>query len=748
MDLQSHVFRFQEGVRSRHLPPEASFEPAPPGTPAAAGSHLAVMVDLNPPLPHRSREIRVLATEAYWTVKGSVVARLRRALAEANRYLARANAHSSPRQRTSGNITCVALFEDELFVGQVGDGQAMLYQPEGGLETFPQDDESLLPLGATVPPVIHIGYANVGPNSTLLLTSTKIAEDIDKPQWVADLAQDTFTQTVENLTDRMAGKGKTGGLVLFRYPMTEAKTSIAPKRTFLLPRGRRTTQHTREQSAPPEPVPAAKPERTSLREAPPVTRPEPVAPVEPAPQRSALSELADRVRSLKFPRIRLSKLRLPQARTQKKKPSRRSGTRRAWTLPRINLKPVLKTLLPGKIEGPALGRHRRRVPEENSTVMAGLAVGLLLIMLFITVTMYFQPREDTLLQQADETWQTALETQDIGDWKRLSRITDQILALDPQNTEAQRLHETAKKAIAVTENATILNATPIMELGTSPSPRRLVVAQSWIYVLNPATDEVRGLPLKEGGIVPATDAPTPILKAGQVLPGTSEPVGSLVDIAWMRPGPGYPDGAVFIYSEDGYLYIYEPHIGPSNIDRQKLEGEIQPIAITLIETYSDQFYALDRYANQVWKYVPVNGVYDGEPRAYFGPAAAPQLQTALAMDLDGRLHLLLGDGVIHTYFRGTEDVSFRLDGLPIDDFQPTVMALETSSDTGLIYLGDARQSSLIALNKRGQYQYQFRLADDTLKKLEALAVNEEPKVLYFVASNRLHAAPLPASVSP
>jgi len=744
MDRQSNVMRFQEGIRTRHPPPEASIEPAPSDTPSDAGTHLAVMVDLSPPLPHRSREIRVIAAETYWTTRGSVVARLRRALAEANRYLARANANSRPDQKTSGSITCVALFEDEMFIGQVGPGHALLYQPKNGLEIFPQDDEPLLPLGATVPPVIHIGYADVVSESTLLLTTTDIVESIGRRQWIADLSQDAFTQVMGGLSDRMESQGQTGSLVLFRYTATAAAEASPNRRKFPLPRFRSTD------AQPEQPQPTPRDEKpTSPREVSDVAQSEQSEPT-PQPTDRVEPEEESRPRPrLQIPNLRLPNVRLPQINLPKLRPGakKKAGTERAWKLPDVNLKPALKTLLPGKVEG-AVRRRRRRVPEEKSTVMAGLTVGFLLIILLITVTTYFQPREDALLQQADDVWQTALETQDIADWKRLARISDQILALDPQSNEAQMLRDTAQKAIEASENATILNATPIMELGTSPSPRRIVVAQSWVYVLNPATDEVRGLPLKADGIVPGTDAPTPILKAGQTLPGTGESVGSLVDIAWMEPGPGYPDGAVFIYSTDGYLYIYEPHIGPSNIDRQKLAGAIEPRATTLVETYGEQFYALDRQANQVWKYTPLNGVYDGEPRPYFAEETAPQLQTALAMELDGRLYLLLGDGIIHTYFRGTEDTSFPLDETSVDDFHPTVMTVDTTSDEGLIYLGDPKQNMLLALNKRGQYQYQFRIANNALEKLEALAISRTPDVLYFVAVNRLHAAPLPAAVTP
>ena len=730
MERQSDVIRFQEGVRTRHPPPEASIEAPPPETPPEAGTHLAVMVDLSPPLPHRSREVRVIAAETYWSTRGSVVARLRRALAEANRYLARANANSRPDQQTSGSITCVVFFEDEMFIGQVGPGHAMLCQAEEGIETFPQDAEPLLPLGATLPPVIHIGYADIRSESTLLLTSAEIADSTSRGQWMADLAQDRFAEVVDRLSRRLEAQERTGSFVLFRCIAASTAETASGRRRFPLPR-RRSVEERRTPEAVDEAAEISS-EIADVSEREWVEAEEPPQPVE-------------RPR-WQLPKFRLPKLRLPRFRRSRREARGAPKPRRAWTLPRINLKPVLKALLPGEVEGPVRERWRR-VPEEHSTVMAGLTIGFLLIVLLITVTMYFQPREDALLQEAEQVWQTALETQDVNDWKRLARISDQILALDPQSTEGQMLRDTAQKAIEATENATILSATPILELGTSPTPRRLVVAQSWVYVLNPATDEVRGLPLKEDGITFATDAPTPILRAGQTLPGAPTPVGSLVDLAWREPGPGYPDGAVLIYSEDGYLYIYEPHIGPGNIDRQQLEGDIQPAAITLIETHGEQFYALDRQANQVWKYAPVNGVYDTEPRAYFSPETAPQLQTALAMELDGRLYLLLGDGVIHTYFRGTEDTALQLDDVPVNSFQPTVMTVDTA-DEGLIYLGDPKQHALVALNKRGDYLYQFRLANDSLQKLEALAVSRDPDVLYFVATNRLHAAPLPANIAP
>ena len=50
---------------------------------------------------------------------------------------------------------------------------------------------------------------------------------------------------------------------------------------------------------------------------------------------------------------------------------------------------------------------------------------------------------------------------------------------------------------------------------------------------------------------------------------------------FMAFGGSYPDGAVFIYSDGGALYIYEPALGPAGITRQHLEGNLGTGTVTL-----------------------------------------------------------------------------------------------------------------------------------------------------------------------
>jgi len=214
MHSHNEILRFQEGVRSQHPTPEAAVTSAPPGKAQDAGEQLVVLVDLAPHMPHRSREIRVSAINTYWASSGSIVARLRRALAEANRRLMHANSNVSPGTRCSGNITCAVLSGKELFLGQIGAAYAFVWHPGDVLEVFPQHNRLLIPLGGTLPPVIHIGYTVLERGSTLLLATTPAAEVQARERWEEMLAALTTADIVERITETMAQHGVTGSLAL------------------------------------------------------------------------------------------------------------------------------------------------------------------------------------------------------------------------------------------------------------------------------------------------------------------------------------------------------------------------------------------------------------------------------------------------------------------------------------------------------------------------------------------------------
>jgi hypothetical protein len=233
-------------------------------------------------------------------------------------------------------------------------------------------------------------------------------------------------------------------------------------------------------------------------------------------------------------------------------------------------------------------------------------------------------------------------------------------------------------------------------------------------------------------------------------------VGNLHDLAWIEPGGIYLDGALFAYGDGGFIYIYEPTLGPNSIQSQKLQGELSGVAVTGMATFGTKLYFIHRQNNQIFMYEPINGIYES-PRLYFADETERDLTAVIDIAIDGRIYLLMGDGSLSTYFAGSEDLSFRITDMPDQDtFSPSVLAVEPDAENGLLYLGDARRERIVALNKLGEFMHQFRLPGDELQRIEALTISlvydeeldMQTRLLYFIAENRLYAAPLPDFISP
>lgn len=797
MQYQTEILRFEEGVRSRHPSPDATVAAAQANALSGAGSQIAVLVDLTPQLPYRSREIRTLVVKTYWTSSGSIVARLRRALVTANRHLITFNQKAPAGTKCSGNITCAVFADDELFLGQVGAAYAYIYNApdaqaapgDGPLELFPKRDRLLIPLGGAIPPVIHIGYTTMTPGSVACLTTTSIAEAQAREAWHQALSLSKLSLITSHLNREFTSRNISGSILLFQAQASAASelasaTGSQPRAYALRPRSvaeppsvalgthapvtpsmhpeglaeeidwaktARGVEPIIDAWVPPEErnedVSAAPSVATASAPFAPLPataedeHPDPlghweniIAAAEAAPPRTGRSLpslgdwLEDMVQEWKAKR-RLRKLHL---------------TERETTAERARLHQAVRTLLPGKVEDSRKTAPRTPPPEKRS-ILAGLVLGLLVLVSLIALTKYLElggpSRAEELLVQARTLRSTAYNTQDPQDWYDLRNIASQITSLDPQNSEALAYLSEARQAVDLLRSAAMLDTTPLLDLGTAPSPRRLLIAGGWVYVLETATDAVIGLPLGADGISSTAEGPVAIIRRGQSYVG--EVVNHLVDLAWVKPGATYPDGAVFIYSDGGAVFIYEPTLGLGSISVQRLQGDLAAGYVTAMEAYEDRIYLVHRQLNQILMYEPVNAVY-AMPRPYFATGSAPDLQLTQDLAVDGRLYLLLGDSTLRTYFLGDRDPSFETQNLPDTEFTPLVMAIESDPDTGLVYLADSQQQRIIALNKRGEYVLQYRLPSGDLHRIEALAVDPTADTIYLIAENQLIAAPLPA----
>ncbi len=745
MNYHVEVLRFHRGEPRRGQAPEAMVQPAPPDAPREAGDLLVVLVELSPAMPHRAREVRTLAAEVYWHSSGSIIARLRRALTEANRYLIHRNESSPPEAQAAGSITCALFRGEELFLGQVGAANAFLQSPGRPPELFPRQSR-LFPLGAALPPVINVGYAELVPGSTLLLATGELAESRAQGLWAETLAAwQGDEQSLEGIEAMMAQAQASGTMVFVRCEAEPPRPEEKPRR--------RPGLFSRRRPAAVAPLPAAREEASPPQPAPPALQPaEPTAAeAEPAVEEAPPSA-PQPASGTRGPRWRAPAF--THTWGERLKAALHSGRKPALPKPHLPpLRPLLHEvgdlLLPRPPQGG--GRRRRPVPAEQSLVMGGLTLGFLLVIFFITLTTYLQEggaqRASVLLQEAREAQATAYAQQTEEAWEEVVELCDRILALDPQNEEAQVLRKQAQTALDALSQAALLQARPLLTLGSSRQVRHLLVAKGWLYLLDPDRDTLIAYQLGADGLTLQGEAPLTVLQKGQTIFG--EPVGDLVDMAWLEPTTGYKGGALFIYGDGGVLYTYEPDLGPESCTLTHLSGEpLPPASVTAMDTFGNALYLLQRQSNQILKYQPHNGLYDNPPRPYFAPSAAPPLAEALDMAIDGRIYLLMGSGALEAYSEGVLDPSFEMEVPPGDDFKPRVMTMERDPTEGRFYLVDPEQERIAVLDKRGHFLHQYRLEGEALRSTEAIAVGEEPYVLYLLMEDGLYAAPFPTFARP
>ncbi len=708
MNYHVEVRRFHRGEPQGGQAPEIIVAQAPPDTPPEAGDLLVVLVELSPPMSHRAREIRTLAAQVYWRSSGSIIARLRRALTEANRYLITRNEAAPPDEQGAGSITCALFHGDELFLGQVGAANAFFQSPHGSSELFPRHSR-LYPLGASLPPVINIGYAQLEPGSTLLLATGEIAEAQARSLWAETLAPHRATeQSLETIGVTIGEARASGALVFIRCEAEESLPAPAEQKF-------RRRSPTVEGSPPTIRPGGFKPRRIRLPGVPHLLpKQRPTFPVAEIGRR--LSIWGGQIVAF--------------------------GRRMArWWSDRLLPRPVQ--------EG-----HRRRlrpIPQEQPLLTGGVAAGFLLIVAFITLTTYLQEggahRATQLLQEAREKSERAYSLQTEEAWSSVIETCDHILALDPENVEARELRQQAQEALDALSQAAILQIHPLLELKSSRQVRHLLVIDHWLYILDPDEDTLVAYRLSEDGTTLAGEAPVTILSEEKTILGES--VGELVDMTWLEPTTGYKGGAIFVYGEGGILYTYEPDLGPESCTLTHLRGDpLPPASVTAVDAYGNAFYLLQRQRNQILKYQPHNGLYDNPPRPYFAQHAAPPMAEALDMAIDGRIYLLMGNGELQAYIEGVPDPSFALETFEDLDFHPTIMAMERDPDEGRFYLADPSSERIGVFDKRGHLLHRYRLEGEALRHLEAIAVQDEPYVLYLLMDQVVYAAPFPALVNP
>ena len=193
-----------------------------------------------------------------------------------------------------------------------------------------------------------------------------------------------------------------------------------------------------------------------------------------------------------------------------------------------------------------------------------------------------------------------------------------------------------------------------------------------------------------------------------------------------------------------------------------LQPDLQPARLLLItgtetwsspvafDNFNNNFYVLDRGANEIYKYQGTAGGYEIPPTSYVNPSETVDLTDAIDFAIDGDIFVLKEDGSI-VRFRDGRVLPFEITGL--DGDRPKATQIFTEVDTKSLYLVDSSKKRIIEIDKReeseGAFIRQFKFAgsDDFFADIRGIWVSEIDGKMVVLGKNYIRQFVLPKILS-
>ncbi|MBK6768184.1 MAG: hypothetical protein IPG72_03980 [Ardenticatenales bacterium] len=269
--------------------------------------------------------------------------------------------------------------------------------------------------------------------------------------------------------------------------------------------------------------------------------------------------------------------------------------------------------------------------------------------------------------------------------------------------------------------------------GADSEPRRMVAVGEARYVLNVANGVVEAV--TAAGVLPA-------LQSGVHVNG--QPVGDLIDLAWLPLAGGTAGGAagqVVALDATGRLWAIE---GVAARPLAVAGGLAQ--GTRAIGGYDGSLYGVDT-ANGISRYAAAPGPSFAAAEAWLTERV--DLAQATDMAIDGTVFVLLPGGAIRRFSEGepapftATDVPGGLDG---------TLALYTSPTAGRVLVADAARGRIVALGADGAFEAQHALpilpaaepgSDDArgrIRALQGVFWDEGAAELWWLSGGELYRA--------
>jgi hypothetical protein len=645
-----------------------------------------------PPLTRESLEgmaVEALSDE-FFRARGSVTARLQRAIEAANTLLYQQNERTFSASWHYGGVVCLLVRGDVVYLAQVGPPRAYLSQAGGTACYAPRDAEALLGQKETIS--VSLSSLTLTGECRILLTNHS---------WGGSALAEALTQS---------DAGAVWKSVVTLAPASDSSAWLigpASEAGETRERTAAVTAQTRHAMYPAQPAAQT---RHATHAALPVAQPRPLSRVARRLWRWS-SQVAKEIAEGVLPGpLSISGEGLGQDELD--------------TRPSVLLQPYLPTV----------------------------ALGIPLLALVLTGLLYWQTHVEAstestaYLNQAMRALSAASQSDADQDAVRVYLESamahiEAALALRPGRRDAQELREDAQTRLDVLNRVTRLDyVTVLHEYPPHGKPGRVLQAQGAIYVLDRQANRVYRHHLNASGKALVESSTVILLHEGQEMGETT--VGALADMLWL---PADDAGRLLILDQEGTLWAHAPDGGMQPLALQGLGSG--SAGDWRLSRYEERLYVLVPHQDQVLRYRPTGSSF-GEPETYFPSGQGPDCSGVSDMAIDGHIYLLWERGLIRRFLGGMEqDLSISLPDGRLS-LTPALFA-RPDEEAAHLYIADAAQQRVVQLTKGGELVRQLKARDHSLfTNLRGLFVDETHGRLLVTEGNRLLLAEVPPEMPP
>ncbi len=663
---------------------------------------LYVLIDLEGKAPAMLiDEMKQHLSGVYWSTPGSVTAALRAAVSSASEWLMARNVEAASADRLIGGISCAVLRHAEVFSAQAG--LANLYVAhQGSIEQFSSRDvDPLVPIGMTRSTDVRFARAELQPGDVVLLTDARSPKYLPLASISSAIVSVGVETALRNL-EKLTGSGDLIALVVETVPSRDAAAALQEPTSAAASTSavRSTAQKT---------VAATDSVYSSSRSSAKVQSARPADPSTPdGPRQNPIGSATQTIGR---------------------------GFKRSLA--------ALGTLIQRSLPGPTVSNRSKSnsILDGNPKIMAGIAIGIPIIVAVLVATIYIQGKTkselDSLLVGTQN--EMTLASQAIGlearpHWAAALDQAQRAVHLVGDDKTANELLTQAQTQLDKLDNVVRLTPFVLYDFKSS-GPLRLALHNFSIFVLDRSSNEIERVTLNanadgiEGGkpaIVYTSDTTTDGKKPGD-----------FIDMVWVNATTAQLNSSLMILHRTGLLQ-YDLTFGFKSLAFGK---DAVPAGARRLRSFDGNLYLLDPTSKQVWRYRAKDSAYAETPETYFDQPNA-DAASAVDMAIDGSVYLISADGKVIKYSQGKAD-SFKVNGLADPISTPSIIAVDSEATNSSVYIVDQASQRIVQLRPDGEFVRQFRASGPEFNSINDLAVDERNSRLYAISAGVLYSVVLP-----